>query len=68
MKEEKRLYFGDPNNKRTFHIFDEEKKSLCGGWSMPFTQFDDEDLVKGTENCRKDDCKRCFEKLKAERK
>jgi len=60
---EKKLYFGDPNQKGKFHIFGEDKRSLCGRWTMPFAQFDEEDLVRGTETCGSSDCKRCFEKL-----
>ncbi len=60
----KKLYFGDPNNNGKFHIFNEEKRSLCGRWSMPFSTFDEKDLVKGTENCGETDCKNCFKKLK----
>ena len=58
------LYFGDPNEKGKFHIFNNDKRSLCGKWSMPFTKFNDEDKVKGIENCGTDDCKKCFEKMK----
>ncbi len=57
------LYFGDPNKKGKFHIFNKEKRSLCGKWSMPFTKFDKEDIVKGTETCGSSDCKMCFKKL-----
>lgn len=60
---DKKLFFGDPNLKGKFHIFDEEKRSLCGRWGMPFSKFDEEDLVKGTETCGRDDCKSCFNKL-----
>lgn len=60
---DKKLCFGDPNQKGKFHIFDEEKRSLCGRWAMPFTAFDEEDVVKGTEKCGESDCKNCFKKL-----
>ncbi len=67
MEDKEKLYFGDPNKKGKFHIFeDKSRRSLCGKWSMPFTTFDDDDLVIGTENCGKSDCKKCFEKMKGE--
>ena len=65
----KELFFGDPNQKGKFHIFEgESRRSLCGRWCMPFTQFDENDLVRGTENCGENDCKKCFEKLNQEHK
>ena len=57
------MFFGQPNQKGKFHIFDSDKRSLCGRWSMPFLKPDDDDLVKGTEKPNKDDCHNCFEKL-----
>ncbi len=56
-----KLYFGDPNKKGKFHIF-EDGRSICGQWAM-FRNFDDDELVKGTEKCGEDDCKKCFKKL-----
>jgi hypothetical protein len=61
---ENKLYFGQPNDTGKFHIFNEKKISLCNKWEMPFTTFDEKDLVKGTEVCGKSDCKICFRKLK----
>ncbi len=58
-----KLFFGDPNRKGKFHIFGEDKRSLCNKWGMPFFTPDEEDYLKGTETCAGDDCKSCFNKL-----
>ena len=58
------MFFGQPSQSRKFHIFDDDKRSLCGKWSMPFHKFDDDDIVKGNEKFNdKRDCWRCFNKM-----
>ena len=57
----KDLFFGQPNQRGKFHIFDNDKRSLCGRWSMPFYTFEQEDIAKGNEKFNdKNDCWRCF--------
>ena len=65
IKEEK-LYFGDMSNAGKWHIF-REARSLCRKW-MLLRKFDDEDLVKDTSTCGRDDCKMCFKELDRIRK
>lgn len=61
---EKKIFFAQPNQRGKFHIFDSDKRSLCGRWSMPFFNPQDDDLVEGNEEPNQKDCPKCFKKLK----
>ena len=56
----KEQFFGQPNGKGKFHIFNkDDSKSLCGRWAMPFFQVTERDMVKGNEKCNDNqDCKK----------
>lgn len=61
---EGKMFFARPNSGRVFHIFNLDKRSLCGRFAMPFFRPDEDDFITGDEDCISRDCKKCFEKMK----